>query len=115
MTINYAEILVVDDMPDHIAYSGTILRAEGYRVFAATSGKSALKFLEKRIPDLIMLDIQMDDIDGLTLWSMLKEDRRIKHVPVLFLTAETSQRGIPFTSENTFTDFTTAKRTRRRK
>lgn len=39
---NYAEILVVDDMPDHIAYSGTLLRAEGYRVFAASSGKAAM-------------------------------------------------------------------------
>ncbi len=53
---NYAEILVVDDMPDHIAYSGTILRSEGYRVFAASSGKAAIKFLEKKIPDLIMVD-----------------------------------------------------------
>lgn len=90
MTINYAEILVVDDMPDHIAYSGTILRAEGYRVFAATSGKAALKFLEKRIPDLIMLDIQMDDIDGLTLCRMFKENSDTKDIPVIFLTAETS-------------------------
>ncbi|MCM1507729.1 MAG: response regulator [Ruminococcus flavefaciens] len=94
MTINYAEILVVDDMPDHIAYSGTILRAEGYRVFATTSGKATFKFLEKKIPDLILLDIQMDDIDGLTLCRMLKENARTRDIPVIFLTAETSPETI---------------------
>lgn len=94
MTINYAEILVIDDMPDHIAYSGTILRAEGYRVFAATSGKATLKFLERKIPDLILLDIQMDDIDGLTLCRMLKENPQTRDIPVIFLTAETSPETI---------------------
>lgn len=87
---NYAEILVVDDMPDHIAYSGTILRSEGYRVFAASSGKAAIKFLEKKIPDLIMLDIQMDDISGLELCEMFKKNPRTKDVPIIFLTAEMS-------------------------
>lgn len=94
MTINYAEILVIDDMPDHIAYSGTILRAEGYRVFAATSGKATFKFLEKKIPDLILLDIQMGDINGLTLCKMLKENPDTKNIPVIFLTAETSPETI---------------------
>ncbi|MDE6101880.1 MAG: response regulator, partial [Ruminococcus sp.] len=87
---NYAEILVVDDMPDHIAYSGTILRSEGYRVFAASSGKAAIKFLETKIPDLIMLDIQMDDISGLDLCEMFKKNSRTKDIPVIFLTAEMS-------------------------
>ena len=73
---NYAEILVVDDMPDHIAYSGTLLRSEGYRVFAAASGKAAMRFLEKRIPDLILLDIQMDDINGLEVCEILRVSRR---------------------------------------
>ncbi len=90
MATNYAEILVVDDMPDHISYSATILRSEGYRVFAATSGKAAMKFLEKKIPDLIMLDIQMDDISGLELCKIFKNNQRTKDIPVIFLTAEMS-------------------------
>lgn len=87
---DYAEILVVDDMPDHIAYSGTLLRSEGYRVFAASSGKAAMKFLEKRIPDLILLDIQMDDINGLEICKMIKENDRTSDIPIIFLTSETS-------------------------
>lgn len=87
---NYAEILVVDDMPDHIAYSGTLLRAEGYRVFAATSGKAAMKFLEKRLPDLILLDIQLDDINGLELCQKIKRKKETQDIPIVFLTSETS-------------------------
>lgn len=86
---NYAEILVVDDMPDHIAYSGTLLRAEGYRVFAATSGNSAMRFLEKRIPDLILLDIQLGDMNGLDVCKTIKSDKRTRDIPIIFLTSET--------------------------
>ena len=42
-----AEILIVDDMPEHIAFAGTILRNEGFRVLGATSAKAALKMMEK--------------------------------------------------------------------
>ncbi len=87
---NYAEILVVDDMPDHIAYSGTLLRAEGYRLFAASSGKAAMRFLEKKIPDLILLDIQMDDINGLEVCKMIKANEDTRDIPIIFLTSETS-------------------------
>ncbi|MFQ7688530.1 MAG: sensor histidine kinase [Butyricicoccus sp.] len=60
-----AHILIVDDLPDHLAFAGTILRQQGYRVHAATSGRAALAFLEKRLPDLIVLDIHIEGMDGL--------------------------------------------------
>lgn len=91
---NYAEILVVDDMPDQIAYSAALLRAEGYRVFAASSGKAAIYFLGKHIPDLILLDIQMADINGLELCRTIKADDRTRDVPIIFLTSETSPEMI---------------------
>lgn len=89
MNTNYAEILIVDDMPDHIAYAGTLLRLEGYRVFAASSGRAAMYFLKKKIPDLIILDIQMNDINGLKLCEMFKSNSRTRDIPIIFLTAET--------------------------
>ena len=52
-----AEILIVDDMPEHIAFAGTILRNEGFRVLGATSAKAALKMMEKSKPHLVLLDI----------------------------------------------------------
>ncbi|MDE6775685.1 MAG: response regulator [Ruminococcus sp.] len=86
---NYAEILIVDDMPDQIAYSSTLLHSQGYRVFAASSGKAAMKFLEKRIPDMILLDIQMSDINGLEVCRMIKAEPKTQDIPIIFLTSET--------------------------
>ncbi|MDE5764425.1 MAG: response regulator [Ruminococcus sp.] len=85
----YAEILIVDDMPDQIAYSSTLLHAQGYRVFAASSGKAAMKFLEKRIPDMILLDIQMNDINGLEVCRIIKAEPKTRNIPIIFLTSET--------------------------
>ena len=75
--MDYAEILIVDDMPDQIAFAGTLLRSTGYRVFAVTSGKTAIQFLERKKPDLIMMDIQMEDMDGLKVCEIIKHTKRI--------------------------------------
>lgn len=88
--MSYAEILIVDDMPDHIAYSGTLLRAEGYRVFAAPSGKAVERFLSGRIPDMILLDIQLGSDNGLDVCRKIKANPRTASIPVIFLTSETS-------------------------
>ena len=61
-----AGILIVDDMPEHIAFAGTILRNEGFRALGATSAKAALKMMEKSKPHLVLLDIKME---GMTVWS----------------------------------------------
>lgn len=83
-----AAILIVDDMPEHIAYAGAILRSEGYRVYAATSGKAALHFLKNRFPDLIILDIKMDGIDGFEVCKSIKLNEDTKDIPIIFLTSE---------------------------
>ncbi|MCM1133801.1 MAG: response regulator, partial [Ruminococcus flavefaciens] len=65
-------VLIVDDIPEHIAYAGRILKNSGYTVYAVTSGKDALEFLAERRPDIIMLDIKMDDMDGLEVCRRIK-------------------------------------------
>lgn len=88
--INYAEILIIDDMPDQITYSKDILQNAGYRVFAANSGAAAFKFLEKRIPNLILLDVQMSEQNGLVVCKNLKENPKTRDIPVVFLTSATN-------------------------
>lgn len=88
--INYAEILVIDDMPEQITYSGNILRAEGYRVFAATSGKAVYRYLERHTPNLILLDIQMSDTSGFEICKKIKENPKTQDIPVIFITAKTN-------------------------
>lgn len=85
-----ADILIVDDIPEHIAFSGAILKNEGYKIHAVTSGEAALAFLKSRKPDLILLDIKMEEMDGLELCRRIKADSGLCDIPVIFLTAETS-------------------------
>ncbi len=87
---DYSEILIVDDVPEQIAFAGALLREEGYRVYAVPSGTVALKFLESHHPDLIMLDIKMQDIDGLEVCQRLKRNSLTKDIPIIFLTAQTN-------------------------
>jgi len=91
---DYAEILIVDDIPEHIAFAGNLLREEGYRVYAVTSGTAALHFLKTKHPDLIMLDIKMEGMDGLTVCRHIKENPDTSDIPVIFLTAETRTEAI---------------------
>jgi len=80
-------ILVVDDIPANIEVLSGILRSE-YRVRAATNGVRALEIAAgDSPPDLILLDIMMPDMDGLTVCRRLKADLRTRHIPVVFVTA----------------------------
>lgn len=86
---NHSEILIVDDVPEQITFAGAMLREEGYRVFVLTNGKTALKFLETHHPDLIMLDIKMEHIDGLEVCKRIKHNSITRDIPIIFLTAQT--------------------------
>lgn len=80
-------ILVVDDIPANIEVLSGILRG-GYRVRAATNGLRALEIAAgDSPPDLILLDVMMPDMDGLTVCRRLKADLRTRHIPVIFVTA----------------------------
>ena len=84
-----ANILVVDDVPQNIEVLSGILRSR-YRVRAATSGARALSIVRSDAPpDLILLDIMMPELDGLTVCRRLKSDYRTRHIPVVFVTAMT--------------------------
>ena len=80
-------ILVVDDVQQNIQVVGTMLREVGYMVMPATSGAAALQRVQKRLPDLILLDLMMPEMDGLEVCRRLKADPATQAVPVIFLTA----------------------------
>jgi len=65
-------ILIVDDTPKNIQVLGKTLHDIGYNVSIATSGKQALDSVKKEIPDLILLDIQMPEMDGFEVCKILK-------------------------------------------
>jgi len=87
-------VLIVDDVPKNLQVLGNILRKKDYNIAAATSGKQALDMVEKILPDLILLDIMMPDIDGFQVCEKLNASKRSKDIPVIFLTAKTSTEDI---------------------
>lgn len=85
---NIKTILVVDDSKANLTLAKQALD-EYYQVSLVTSGQMALRFLEKRIPDLILLDINMPEMDGLETLRQIRANHDYKDIPVIFLTAKT--------------------------
>ena len=81
-------ILAVDDDNEVLETVGRVLRHEAYEVSLANSAAQALSFLDKRMPDLMVLDILMPEMDGITLCRQLRRDSRYIPLPILFLTAK---------------------------
>jgi DNA-binding response OmpR family regulator len=81
-------ILAVDDDNEVLETVGRVLRHEAYEVSLANSAAAALTSLDKRIPDLMILDILMPEMDGITLCRQLRRDSRYIPLPILFLTAK---------------------------
>ena len=81
-------ILVVDDLHGNIQVICNVLSRHNYKFATASSGHQALAFLEKRIPDLILLDIMMPEMDGIEVCSRIKSNPRTKDIPVIFLSSK---------------------------
>lgn len=80
-------ILAVDDDNEVLETVGRVLQHENYEVTLASSASQALVQLERRLPDLMILDIIMPEVDGVTLCRQLRRDTRFIALPILFLTA----------------------------
>jgi PAS domain S-box-containing protein len=80
-------ILVVDDIPDNLSLLTYILSEEGYEVRVAPSGKLALRSIESALPDLILLDINMPQMNGYQVCEQLKAEERTRNIPVIFVSA----------------------------
>jgi two-component system sensor histidine kinase/response regulator len=82
-----SRVLVVDDVVQNLQVVGTMLRNEGYDVMPAGSGAQALDRVRVRLPDLILLDLMMPEMDGLEVCRRLKADPATQQIPIIFLTA----------------------------
>ncbi len=80
-------ILIVEDNPISMDLVYDLLEVSGYQVDKATDGFEALKLVKEKPYDLILMDIQLPGLDGLTATRILKEDPKTKEIPVVALTA----------------------------
>jgi DNA-binding response OmpR family regulator len=79
-------ILIVDDDTGDLHLLTELLAEHGYTAHPASTGELALKFVHATIPDLVLLDIRMPEMDGFEVCGRLKADERTASVPVIFLT-----------------------------
>lgn len=79
-------ILVVEDQPNTAEMLTSYFKTQGYEVTSVGWGKDALAFVKKTVPDLVVLDIRLPDIDGYEVCKRLRTNRRTAQVPVIFLT-----------------------------
>lgn len=82
-----ADILIVDDTLANLQLLANMLKGEGYKVRPASSGAMALQAVAKKLPDLILLDIKMPEMDGYEVCSLLKNNPQTCDIPVLFISA----------------------------
>ncbi len=81
-------ILVVEDNGKNMKLFRDVLLAKGYRTLEATSGEEAVALAVEHSPDLVLMDIQLPDIDGVAALGRLRAEARTASVPVLALTAQ---------------------------
>jgi two-component system phosphate regulon response regulator PhoB len=84
-------ILVIDDEKDLIELVRYNLRAEGFEVLAARDGESGVREALDRRPDLVLIDLMLPGIDGLEVCHRLRADERTSRIPLIMLTAKSSE------------------------
>lgn len=84
-----SRILLVDDTPENLDILCAILEDLNCQLIVATSGERALELATRRLPDLILLDVMMPDINGFDVCTRLKADLTTTEIPIIFVTART--------------------------
>lgn len=82
-----ARVLVVDDVVANVKLLHARLTAEYFEVVTATTGDEALRIAREVMPDIILLDVMMPDVDGLEVCRQLKSDLSTQHIPVILITS----------------------------
>ncbi|MHC4661700.1 MAG: response regulator [Planctomycetota bacterium] len=79
-------VLVVDDEPDTLAFLTTVLQDGGFATVTARDGNEALSRIDEKAPDLVALDITMPEKSGVAVYRALKENEKLKNIPVIIIT-----------------------------
>jgi len=85
------KILIVDDEADILDFIAYNLRKEGFQVYTATNGKDGIQIANEKIPDLIILDVMMPEMDGIETCNALKDVPALESTIITFLTARAEE------------------------
>lgn len=87
-------LLIVDDNPNNLKVLSNILLEKGFKLAVANNGVRAIGIAKKKLPDLILLDVMMPEMDGYEVCIKLKEDEETKDIPIIFLTAKDDTKDL---------------------
>jgi len=88
-SITHAKLLIVDDKAANLDLLREMLAPLGYQIFFATSGAKALEIATSALPDLVLLDVMMPEMDGFETCHRFKQDAALREIPIIFVTART--------------------------
>ena len=81
-------ILCIEDEPEMIDLIRLILGRRGFEVSGANGGMAGIKAVRAELPDLVLLDLMMPDMDGWEVYQQMKADEATRHIPVIVVTAK---------------------------
>ena len=81
------KVLIVEDNDKNLKLFKLIINSLGYEVFSAKNGEEGVRMAKEMMPDLILMDIQMPVMDGITAMDNIRVDENIKNIPVIALTS----------------------------
>lgn len=93
MTGNDKTVIIADDHETLVMYLSILMRRMGFTVIHAQNGEEVLNILESTIPDLVITDLKMPIVDGLTVLKVMKNDLRFSDIPVIMVTAYLEQQA----------------------
>jgi|GEM_PF-6280442 len=92
--MNRARIVIIDDSSNNIKVVANLLRQQGYEVLTAMDTRKGLMIIETKLPDLILLDVMMPEMNGFEACELLKANKKTKEIPVIFITAASDTESI---------------------
>jgi two-component system response regulator VicR len=81
-------VIYIEDEPEMIDLVRLILNRRGYEIIGANGGREGLDMVRQQIPDLVLLDLMMPDMDGWDVYQQMKADEHTQNIPVIVITAK---------------------------
>ncbi len=87
-------VLIVDDAPDTRTMLRILLEMFGFEVYEARDGQDALQKVEKNLPDVVVMDVMMPVMDGITTCKVLRQQPNFAHLPVIMLSGKVQKEAV---------------------
>lgn len=87
MTDKQSHILLIEDNPNNIKLMVMLLEQQGYKVTVSIDAESGIEQAKSTLPDMILLDIQLPEMDGMEACKIIRQDPNFSHTPIIALTA----------------------------